>query len=84
MSCDVIWFAERDIDLWLAEELRVNSAFASWFLEMIGNTCPVSVPASRTRTSVLDEVWRETDVEALFSLPGKKKIRPPNRRQNKS
>jgi hypothetical protein len=66
VSCDISWFAERDIDVWLAEELRVNPSFARWFLDKVGLPSSVSVPAYWTRISVLDETGRETDVEALF------------------
>lgn len=66
MSCDIIWFAERDIDVWLAEELRANAGFARWFLSRLGRTTEVSVPAYRTRVSVIDDAGRETDVEGLF------------------
>jgi hypothetical protein len=68
MSCDIGWFAEQDIDIWLAEELRVNGPFANWFLAKVGKTADISVPAYRTRVSILDGGGRETDVEALFRL----------------
>jgi hypothetical protein len=42
ISCDLTWFAERDIDVWLSEELRVNAAFADWFLKKIGNALPIA------------------------------------------
>lgn len=63
--CQIHWFAERDIDLWLAEELRVNSAFARWLLDRAGLPNNVLVPANRTRVSVSADN-RETDVEAIF------------------
>jgi hypothetical protein len=66
ISCDVSWFAERDIDVWLAEELRTNAEFGSWFLHEAGFTEHAVVPAYRTRVSVMDDAGRETDVEALF------------------
>jgi hypothetical protein len=66
ISCDIAWFAERDIDIWLAEELRLNAHFARWFLDKLGKQTSISVPAYRTRPSVCD--GRETDVEALFRM----------------
>lgn len=64
---DVAWFAERDIDLLIAEELRVNPAFARWWLDALRLDADLSVPATRTRVSVVDENG-EVDVEALFSV----------------
>lgn len=32
---EVHWFAERDIDVLLAEELRINMAFGRWFLSRL-------------------------------------------------
>lgn len=63
-DCDIHWFAERDIDVWLAEELKFNAGFARWFLNKLGQPSSMSVPAYRTRVSVVE--GRETDVEALF------------------
>jgi len=62
--CKFRWFAERDIDVWLAEELGVNAVFASWFLNRIGILEPILTPTFSTRVSVVN--GRETDVEALF------------------
>jgi hypothetical protein len=66
-SCEIVWFAERDIDVWLAEELRLNSKFSRWFLNRVGAGQDVAAPAYRTRISVCQ--GRETDVEALFRAP---------------
>jgi len=67
ISCDVNWFDERDIDVWLAEELRINEFFCRWFLGKLGtDQGAFSLPAFLTRVSVMDESGRETDVEALF------------------
>lgn len=65
-SCDISWFVERDIDIWLAEELRVNPSFARWFLDTLGEDKSITVPAYQTRTSICE--GRETDVEALFRM----------------
>jgi hypothetical protein len=67
--CDVAWFDERDIDVWLAEELRINEYFCRWFLRKLGtDEAALSLPAYRTRVSVMDDAGRETDVEALFRI----------------
>lgn len=65
--CEVRSFAEKDIDVWLAEELRVNVDFARWFAEKCGAPSDVIVPAERTRVGVMGEN-HETDVEAIFTL----------------
>ena len=63
--CEVTYFAERDIDVWLAEELRVNSTFARWFAGRANFTEDVECPAQRCSVSVMGENG-ETDVEAIF------------------
>jgi hypothetical protein len=66
--CEVRSFAERDIDIWLSEELRVNPTFSAWFCQQIGLPVDdIEHPAIRTRVSVMGENG-ETDVEALFRL----------------
>lgn len=64
--CEIKWFAERDIDVLLAEELRVNPIFARWFLDAQNVNSQVEVPAVRTSVSEMDGRGRETDVLALF------------------
>jgi hypothetical protein len=64
--CEVRSFAERDIDIWLAEELRVNNSFAQWFAEKCNCPADLIYPAERTRIGVMGEN-NETDVEALFN-----------------
>jgi hypothetical protein len=64
VMCCVSWFAERDIDVWLAEELRLNDVFSRWVLERVGAPATVNTPASECRISVVQ--GRETDVEAVF------------------
>lgn len=68
-SCDISWFIERDIDIWLSEELRVNPAFARWFAARAGLPEQALFPATRTQPSVVDETG-ETDVEAIFGSQG--------------
>ena len=64
--CEVRSFAERDIDMWLSEELRVNSEFSRWFCQEANlPSDDIEQPAIRTRVSVMGENG-ETDVEALF------------------
>src|SRR3974390_226134 len=66
--CEVKSFLERDIDIWLSEELRVNPAFSRWFCQQVGLPADeIEHPAIRTRISVMGENG-ETDVEALFHL----------------
>jgi len=70
-SCDIEWFAERDIDVWLAEELRLNAGFCRWLLALANAPEAVTVPAIQTRVSVLGD-GRETDVEAVFEAEGRR------------
>lgn len=58
---------ERDVDVWLAEELRVNPRFAGWFLQSVAPRQDASLPAIRTNVSAVSE-YGETDVEVLFEL----------------
>ena len=67
--CELTSFAERDIDVWLAEELRFNASFCRWFLEQVGVAPIPSLPAYRCLVSVTDETGREDDVQAFFRLP---------------
>src|SRR4051794_22915196 len=65
-TCSIGWFAERDIDIWLAEELRTNPRFCRRLLAHL-NLADMVVPAIRALVSVMDDHGRETDVEALFT-----------------
>src|SRR3712207_610685 len=67
IACEVRAFAERDVDVWLAEELRVNAPFAQWVAGRAGFHDEVEAPAIRTRVSVMGENG-ETDVEALYAM----------------
>ena len=72
--CEVRSFAERDIDIWLSEELRVNPVFSGWFCQQVGLPMDdIEHPAIRTRVSVMGENG-ETDVEALFRLKSGRSI----------
>ena len=66
MLCEIATFAERDIDVWLAEEFLFNADFCRWFLSEAGVSDQLSLPAFQCKISVTDDVGRETDVEALF------------------
>ena len=63
--CHISNFQERDIDLLLAEELRMNNAFATWFTNQVAHDVQVEVPAFRTRVSVVED-GSESDVIACF------------------
>jgi hypothetical protein len=67
MVCSIDWFDERDIDVWMAEELRTNPIFCTTLLAHLGLE-DVVVPAAKTRISVMDDHGRETDVEASFTM----------------
>lgn len=64
--CDIYRFEERDIDLLIAEELRVNAAFAKWFVHQATPAAKLTGPAQRTRVSVVED-GSESDVIACFS-----------------
>jgi hypothetical protein len=64
--CEVRSYMERDADLWLCEELRVNAEFARWFAAQANIGQELQVPAYRVRPSVMAENG-ETDVEAVFT-----------------
>ena len=63
--CDIHRFEERDIDLLIAEELRVNTAFAEWFVHQAAPHLELKGTADRTRVSVVED-GSESDVIACF------------------
>lgn len=63
--CHITNFQERDIDLLLAEELRVNAKFAKWFTQQVAPNIPIDTTAYRTRVSVVED-GSEADVVACF------------------
>ncbi|WP_349369931.1 hypothetical protein [Salinarimonas sp.] len=67
--CAIHRFEERDIDLLLAEELRVQPAFASWFASQALTGLSLRVPACRTRVSIVSDS-SEADVIACFEVHG--------------
>jgi hypothetical protein len=66
VTCGVHFFVERDIDLLLAEELRVNPAFSAWMLGRCGAPADLAHPAIETRVSVMED-GSEADAAALFA-----------------
>ncbi|MBV1934154.1 MAG: hypothetical protein KUG59_05665, partial [Parvibaculaceae bacterium] len=63
--CHIHSFQERDIDLLIAEELRVNTAFAEWFVHQAAPYLSLKGTAVRTRVSVVED-GSESDVIACF------------------
>ncbi len=47
--CEIRSFVERDIDLWLAEELKVNAPFSLWFANHSNPTSKIRVPAHKLK-----------------------------------
>lgn len=68
--CGIAKFVERDIDMLLAEELRVNPEFSRWIMERFTETEPLKHPAVSSNVSVVED-GSEADVVATFeSLSG--------------
>ena len=63
--CDVSGFQERDIDIFLAEELRVNPEFSRWFVQAGGSGFECEHPATKVKINVVED-GSEADVAALF------------------
>lgn len=63
--CSVHKFVERDIDMLIAEELRVNPEFCEWIVAHFKIEAQVSFPAVETRVSVVED-GSEADVIATF------------------
>src|SRR5690606_8759660 len=63
--CSIHKFVERDIDMLIAEELRVNPDFCEWFVSHFGIDARISFPAMHTRVSVVED-GSEADVIATF------------------
>ena len=64
-TCHLHWFVERDIDLLLAEELRVNPQFSGWLMGQLAPGLALAHPAAETLVSAFDN-GSETDVLASF------------------
>lgn len=64
-TCGIRKFVERDIDLLVAEELRVNPAFSYWIMSHFGVAGTLIHPAAVTNVSDVED-GSEADVAAFF------------------
>lgn len=64
-TCGIRKFVERDIDLLVAEELRVNPAFSSWIMGHFEAAGALRHPAAMTNVSDVED-GSEADVAAFF------------------
>jgi hypothetical protein len=67
-ECGITRFQERDIDLLLAEELRVNADFGRFVMQPFGLDQSLRFPARATTVSAVED-GTEIDVRALFAHP---------------
>lgn len=65
--CDINWFVERDIDMLLAEELRVSAEFCRWVTSKTCSAADLQFPAISTNVSVIED-GSEADVVATFAF----------------
>ena len=63
--CGIHKFVERDIDMLLAEELRVSPPFGKWIMSKFGLAESLIFPAVGTNVSVVED-GSEADVVATF------------------
>ncbi len=63
--CGINKFVERDIDMLVAEELRVNATFCEWVMNEFGKSEDLIFPALTTNVSVVED-GSEADVVATF------------------
>lgn len=63
--CRISKFVERDIDMLLAEELRVNAAFAKWIMNRFPAGNILKFPAMSSNVSVVED-GSEADVVVTF------------------
>jgi hypothetical protein len=63
--CGINKFVERDVDMLLAEELRVNAAFGKWVMDKFGASADLVFPATHINVSVAED-GSEADVIATF------------------
>jgi hypothetical protein len=63
--CGINKFVERDVDMLLAEELRVNAAFGKWVMDKFGASADLVFPAAHINVSVAED-GSEADVVATF------------------
>jgi hypothetical protein len=64
--CGINKFVERDVDMLLAEELRVNAAFGKWVMDKFDASAELVFPAAHINVSVAEE-GSEADVVATFT-----------------
>ncbi len=65
IKCGISRFVERDIDLFVAEEICTNPAFSEWFIKQGGGGFKCIHPALSADISVVED-GSEADVSALF------------------
>ncbi|MET4481582.1 hypothetical protein [Bradyrhizobium sp. F1.13.3] len=63
--CGINKFVERDVDMLLAEELRVNAAFGKWIMDKFDAAADMIFPAAHVNVSVVED-GSEADVIATF------------------
>jgi len=63
--CGINKFIERDIDMLMAEELRVNARFGRWVMDKFGASGELIFPAVTSNVSVVED-GSEADVVATF------------------
>jgi hypothetical protein len=64
--CAINKFVERDIDMLLAEELRVSPSFGKWVMAKFGVADTLIYPATSSNVSVVED-GSEADVIATFA-----------------
>lgn len=65
-ECGITRFQERDLDLLMAEELRVNPDFGRWVMAPFGLENALEFPATETTVSAVED-GTEIDVLARFA-----------------
>ena len=63
--CGINKFLERDIDMLMAEELRVNPEFCQWVINQLNVRTSIRYPAIHSNVSVVED-GSEADVVATF------------------
>lgn len=63
--CGINNFIERDVDMLIAEELRVNADFGRWVMNKLGAPSDITLPAININVSVMED-GSEADVVATF------------------
>ena len=63
---------ERDLDLFILEELYSDTGFSDWLLTQVGRSGYVFVEAKHSVSAKAAAKWGETDVLAFFSRDGER------------